>query len=236
MLSDEPLRLDLDDPEHETDLGNARRLVAWHGSTLRYLAARNTWLIWTGQYWAEDETGEVMRRAKDTVARLYVEAGYELDPGRRAALAKHALASESVRALTATVTLAATEPGIPVTLGDLDRDPFLLNVGNGTLDLKTATLRPHDPADLITKLIPTAYDPTAAAPTWMAFLERILKKERPALLAFVQRMAGYALTGDVSEQVIFVLFGTGSNGKSTLLLTLAHVLNAYAATLNVETC
>jgi putative DNA primase/helicase len=222
------------EPEHLTDLGNAKRLVALHGHELRYVPAWRAWLIWTGQYWQRDETGEVMRRAKAMVMSIYTAAGYETDETKRRELTRHALRSESARALRDALEVAKSETGIPVTLEDLDRDPFALNVGNGTLDLRTATLRPHDPADLITRWIPTHYDPTAEAPTWRAFLEHIFGGRR-ALIAFVQRAAGYALTGDTREQVIFLFLGVGANGKSTLILTLTDLLKAYAAQMSVET-
>lgn len=222
------------EPEHLTDLGNARRLVALFGHELRYVPAWRSWLVWSGQFWRHDETGEVMRRAKAMVAAIYSEAGREPDDTRRRELFKHALRSESEKSLRAAVELLKTEPGVAVTLEDLDRDPFALNVGNGTLDLRTATRRPHDPADLITRWIPTAYDPAATAPTWAAFLERIFGGRR-ALIAFVQRAAGYALTGDTREQVLFMFLGAGANGKTTLTSALMDLLKAYAAQLSVET-
>src|SRR5262249_5728614 len=107
-------------------------------------------------------------------------------------------------------------------------------VQNGTLDLRTATLRRHDPDDLITRLIPTPYDPDAQAPTWLAFLDRIFAG-RPGLISYVQKAIGYAMTADTREQVIFLFVGVGANGKSTLVLTLSDLFRAYAAQMNVET-
>lgn len=222
------------EPEHLTDLGNARRLIALFGRELRYVPAWRSWLLWTGTHWQRDDTGEVMRRAKQMVMAIYSEAGYETDERRRRDLSRHALKSESERSLRAAVELAKTEPGIAVPLDDLDRDWFALNVANGTLDLRTGAMRPHDPADLITRLIPTPYDPSAAAPTWLAFLERILAGRR-VLIGYVQKAVGYSLTADTREQVIFLFVGIGANGKSTLVLTLADLLKAYAAQLSVET-
>jgi putative DNA primase/helicase len=222
------------EPEHLTDLGNARRLVATFGAGLRFLPPK-TWLHWADTHWRRDESGtEVMRQAKQMVMAIYSEAGYETDEARRRELSRHALRSESERSLRAAVELAKTEPGITVTLEELDRDPYALNVANGTLALRTGTLRPHDPADLITRVIPTPYDPGATAPTWCAFLERIFGGRR-TLITYLQKAIGYALTADTREQVIFLFVGLGANGKSTLVLTLSDLLRAYSAQMNVET-
>lgn len=140
------------EPEHLTDLGDARRLVRLFGNTtICYVPPWKRWFVWVGSHWQADETGEVDRLAKAVVAGIYAEAGYEQDRARREELAKHAVRSESVRALQAMITLAQTEAGIPVLPEQLDRDPWLLNVANGTLALKTGTLRPHYRDDLITK-------------------------------------------------------------------------------------
>ncbi|MFN3763256.1 MAG: phage/plasmid primase, P4 family, partial [Anaerolineae bacterium] len=96
----------------------------------------------------------------------------------------------------------------------------------GTIDLRSGELRPHNPDDLITKIAPVDYIPDAQAPTWEAFLHRIMDgNER--LIAFLQRAVGYSLTGDTSERVLFILYGTGANGKTTFLETLRALLGDY---------
>src|SRR5262249_46035985 len=144
---------------------------------------------------------------KETVRAMYAEAAYNTDDAdHRRSLARHAEKSESERALRAMVALAASEPGIPVRPNQLDADRWSLNVLNGTLDLRTGTLRPHRREDLITKLIPLAYDAAATCPTWLAFLDRIMGNRR-AVIAFLQCLIGYALTGDTSEQILAILWG-----------------------------
>src|SRR5215203_3280612 len=107
----------------------------------------------------------------------------------------------------------------------MDASPDLLNVLNGTIDLRTGELREHRREDLITKIAPAEYDPDAAAPVWAATLERVVPSA--ALRAFFKKLCGYALTGDVSEQLLAVLYGTGANGKSTVLNALLTVLGDY---------
>jgi putative DNA primase/helicase len=211
-----------------TDLGNARRLVTRHGPDLRFCPPWKQWLVWTGTRWGRDGDGEVMRRAKHTVEQIPEEAAaLQGNSELVRQLLQHATGSQSAPRLSAMITLATSEPGIPVVPGVLDADPWLLNVANGTLELRTGQLRAHCREDLLTKVAPVAYDPEALCPRWVAFLEDILQGNS-ALIAFLQRAVGYALTGDTSEQVLFLLYGTGSNGKSTLLETLRALLGAYA--------
>ena len=110
---------------------------------------------------------------------------------------------------------------------DLDRDPWLLNASNGTIDLRTGTLQPHRREDLLTRCIPVAYDPDAACPTWDSFLARIMAGNAN-LISFLQRAVGYALTGVIREHVLLILWGSGRNGKSTFLNTLRTLLGPYA--------
>ncbi len=208
-----------------TDTGNAERLVGRHGHDLAHVHGVG-WLVWAGARWRRDETGEVERRAKESVRSIHEEAAQVADHERRKAFSKWAVASESVGRIRAMIALAKSEPGIPLKADQLDPDPWLLNVRNGTLDLRTGDLRPHDRGDLITKLAPVEHDPDAKAPVWEKFLGQILPNA--AVRRFLQRYAGYSLTGDVSEQILLFLYGSGANGKSTLLNTLLEVMGDYA--------
>lgn len=212
---------------HCTDLGNAQRLVRRHGHELRFAIHLQRWLAWDGTRWKVADRGEVQQRASETILSLYPQLP-NLPDQERADLLRHAKQSESLRALRAMVTLAETEPGIPVSQQELDADDWLLNLANGTLDLRTGQLRAHDPHDLITKIAPVHFDPRATCPTWEAFLDRIFGGDGD-LIGFLQRAIGYSLTGDTSEQVLFFLHGRGANGKSTLLETIRRLLGEYAA-------
>lgn len=211
---------------HLSELGNAQRLVREHGNDLRFCHPRGKWSVWDERRWAEDETGAVTRRAKATVAGIYAEAAASSDADTRKAIAKHAIGSEAERKLHAMIALAKSEPGIPVLPEDLDKDPCLLNVQNGTLDLRTSELRPHRREDLLTRCIEVPYDPSATCPVWLAFLGRVLD-DNAQLIAFLKRAVGYSLTGDVSEHVLFFLYGLGANGKTTFLNVLLALLGPY---------
>lgn len=212
---------------HHTDLGNARRLVARHGANIRYCTARKHWLVWDGRRWAPDETGEIRRLAADTVRQMYGQAADEPDEAGRKALAAWALKSESRERLDAMVSLAQSAIEVVVRATAFNADPWLLNVQNGTLELRTGYLREHRREDLITKLAPVNYDPHAACPTWEAFV-RVIMGGKQDLIDFLQRATGYTLTGDTSEQAFFMLYGMGSNGKSTLLELLRKLLGDHA--------
>jgi putative DNA primase/helicase len=209
----------------ETDLGNARRLVAMHGAGLRYVPQWGTWLVWDERRWRRDVKGVVFERAKDVVEALWREVAAESDSDRRKQLARWAAQSEAANRIEAMVKLARTEPGIAVEPDELDADPWLFNVANATVDLRSGALRRHQPGDLITKIAPVVFDPAAKCPTWLAFLERIIPDE--AVRGFLQEAVGYALTGVTSEQVLFFLFGFGANGKSTLTETVQTMAGEY---------
>jgi putative DNA primase/helicase len=219
---------------HLTDLGNARLLVAWHGGGFRHVHPWGKDLVWDGTRWRQDDTAQLERWAKETVCRMYREAAAEPDEERRKKLVEHALRSEDARRLRAMVALARSEPSVPVLPSDLDRDPYLLNVANGTLDLRTARLRPHRREDLLTKLCPTAFDPDADCPVFLRAVEGIFAGDRE-LIRYVQRFCGYALTGDVREHVTPIAHGPGGNGKTLLFSALLDTIGPdYSGTVPPE--
>ncbi len=207
-----------------TDLGNAERFDARHGRDVLYCYPWGKWLVWTGARWERDDSGRVHRMAKEAVRGIYAEAAAAEDEERRKALARHATRSEAEARIRAMLELAKSD--VPVSPEQLDRDPWLLNCPNGTVDLRTGDLRPHRREDLLTKMAGVEYDPDAAAPAWAAFLERVLPGEE--LRGFVRRAAGYSATGDTSEQCMFINHGAGNNGKSTFQEALAAALGDYA--------
>jgi putative DNA primase/helicase len=216
-----------------TDYGNAQRLVARFGDEMRHVSEWSCWLIWDGSRWVKDRSGAVERFAKETVRAMYEEVSKIPDDEARKTAVKWAMRSESREKIKAMVDLAKSEPGIPITPEVLDGDGWLLNVENGTLDLRTGELRAHRREDLITKLAPVTYKAVAEAPTFRRFLERILPSE--TLRTFVKRAVGYSLTGDASERAFLILHGSGKNGKSTLLEAIQALLGDYAMTTPVET-
>lgn len=224
----EPVRV-WPDAIRQTDLGNARRMALHHGENMMHVQAWGKWYIWDGKHWQEDETNAVRRLARDTVRRIYDEASGIADDEVRKGIAKWGISSESRFRLEAMVSLAKDDEKIASHFEELDRDGWLLNVANGTVDLRTGALRAHDRADKLTKLVNISYDPTAEAPLWMKFLRRVLAGDE-SMVEFVQRAVGYSLTGDTTEQCLFFLWGTGRNGKSTFVETVRKILGDYGKT------
>jgi putative DNA primase/helicase len=217
-----------------TDLGNGERLVARHGGDLRYVHLWKKWLVWDGRRWEVDASGEVERRAVQAVRAIYSEAENAHDDNARKAIARWAMTSETRSRVEAMIALARSMPGIPVKPEELDADPWLLNVENGVINLRTGELREHRREDLITKLAPVEYDTHADAPRFVRFLAEIFRGDQ-GVISFVRRFAGYALTGSTEERVFAILYGRGKNGKTTLIELLRDVMGDYAQNTDAET-
>jgi len=198
-----------------TDIGNAERLVLRHGMDLRYCPLWGKWLARADNRWLRDGNSEAERRAKKTVRALLSEAIRMPDGEGRTKMIRWALRSESDQRVRAMLKRATVEPGIEVAPMELDANPWRIAVLNGIVDLKTGKLLPHDRHELNTKLAPVEFDPDARCPLWDAFLERMVPSEE--LRAFLQRAAGYSLTGSTREEVLFFLHGPTSAGKSTYI-------------------
>lgn len=216
--------------ENLTDLGNARRFIEQHKDMVRAVGrARNPWRIWEGTCWVPDDTGEIERYAKSTVRALYAEASHAADEDVRNKILVHANKSEQAPRVRALLDLATTEPEISLGPEAFDADPWLLNVENGTVDLRTGQLRRHRREDLITRLAPVEFDPSATCPRWERFVLEVMDGDEE-LVTFIQRSLGYALTGDTREECLFFLHGAGANGKSILLEIVRGLLGNYAQT------
>lgn len=208
---------------HSTDTGNALRLAALHGERLRYSHSLG-WLFYDEKRWRRDDRQAVVLCAKHTVRSIYREAAEAEDRRERLRLADWAKSSESAAKIAAMIKLAESE--LPIDTAEMDADRWLLNCPNATVDLRTGRPRPHRSEDLITRLAGAPYEPDAACPLWLDFLTAIMGGKRE-LVDYLQRAFGYSLTGDVSEQVLFFLYGLGANGKSTLLRVLLALMGEY---------
>ena len=210
-----------------TDAGNAELFARGFAKILRFDHRRGHWLVWRGHWWARDENELVLQAAKK-IARYRQQYSATINDNEIAELEENwAIRSESRSRLEAMLKLAQSEHPLSDPGTDWDADPWLLGLANGVVDLRTGLLRPGKQADKITMHTDVLFDPTAKAPRWEQFLNEIFGGNQE-LIDYVQRAVGYSLTGDVSEQVIFLAYGTGANGKSTFLEVLRHVFGVYA--------
>ena len=217
-----------------TDTGNAMRMLHLFGDEIRFCANFNTWFCWDGKRWARDETRKILVRGWQVIDQVCRVAGTIPDPVQRADFLKYVVGFDRLAKVRAMCEFTSAIPKIAVKPDMLDVDGWLLNCKNGTLELKTMILREHRQADLITRLAPVEYDRDARCPLWFEFLTRITGDD-PELLYFLQQAVGYSLTGDITEQVLFLLYGLGANGKSTFIETIAALLGDYSAGTPTET-
>lgn len=207
-----------------TDAGNGLRIIDAFGNLLRYVDEQHQWLIWDGTHWTPDKTRWIEDVAKQALYRISdecqkcIEDDVEIEQIR-----SWQMASQNLSRLRAAIDSASSHRRIAATPEMFDRDPDLLNVLNCTIDLRTGLPKPYDQDDMISKIAPVTYDPTAQCPTWDSFLWRAFEGNIE-MMTFVQRAIGYTLTGDISEQKFFFLYGFGANGKSTFMSAIRRMM------------
>ncbi|MCB1337599.1 MAG: hypothetical protein KDK10_09150, partial [Maritimibacter sp.] len=181
-----------------------------HADSWRFVAAWGQWLTWTGRLWKREDTLEAYDRAR----RICREAAVSSASARtRAKLS-------SASTVSAVERLARADRRHAATTDPWDRDPWLINTPVDVVDLRTGAGQPHDPALFMTRIAGASV--SGACPTWLGFLETVTGGDAE-LQDYLQRMAGYCLTGVTSEHALFFLYGTGANGKSVFANTLAAI-------------
>lgn len=216
-----------------TDAGNADRFVKMFGNDIRYCNTHKKWYIWNGKFWQQDE-GTIITYAIACVRNIINEANLLPDGDRRRELIKHSLRSEAAGRLKAIVDIASNYTELKITTQQMDANPWLLNCDNGTIDLRTGKLQPFCRTDYITKICSTKYDETCQIPLWESLIDKVANG-KDGVKRYIQKILGYSLTGDTSEQGMFILYGTGCNGKSTLLNIFSEMLAGYAESAKSDT-
>ncbi len=216
-----------------TDDGNAERLAHHHGGQILFCFEKG-WMSWQGTHWELDRRGKVQQLAVDTVRAIPDEAHEIVDVEQVKHILNWARGSLNHARIKAMVASAQTKEPFPTVIEDFDRHPDELNLVNGTLDLRTGNLQEHRREDLITMVAPVSFDANAQCPTWRAFLDRVLLGDGE-LIRFAQKAVGYSLSGSTDEECLFILHGTGANGKSTFIETIAALLGDYALQTPTET-
>ena len=217
-----------------TDEGAAERLIMLHGDGIKYCPHNKTWYVYDGRRWKADVGGlETERLALDVSRMLHLEA---FQRTAMKEIAQAALQYQDTRCVRRMI--AATRKHVPISPDELDKNPYLINVNNGTVRLRyeegddstclNGRLREARQSDNITKISPIEFDEYAKCPLWEESLLRWMDGN-PDLVAFLQRAVGYSLTASVGEQLWFFLWGRGANGKSAFIQTILSLMGEYGA-------
>ncbi len=208
------------------DHGNGQRFVAQHGGNVRFIRQWGRWLVWDGRIWNDENDGRLQQMAAITAQSIYREA--DSRPSKAKAINAHARSTLSVKGRKMMLESASGEVAVLAKPGDFNQQPRLFNVENGTIDLTTGELRPHQQDDFLTKIAPVEYDSEATFPIWDGFLEQMVPD--PSVRDYLQRACYYTLHGLTEEHVFFFLVGISGSGKSTFLDAIRNTMGRMYAT------
>lgn len=215
-----------------TDIGNAERLITRYGHNLRWNTMTESWYCWDGRRWRKDDSLQAEQWAKDTVRAIPAVEGPVAENGDD--LQAYARKCEGRDRLTSMLSLAKSEPGIPIQLTQFDPDPYLFNCNNGTLDLRTGELKAHRREDLITKIAPIEYQPEAKATRWERFLQEIFARNQE-VINFVWQAIGYSMINGNPAKSLFICWGPKDTGKSTFVNTIRQLFGEYGSPADIQT-
>lgn len=216
-----------------TEPGNGERLFDRHGENTRHSPIFKTWLVWNGKYWEPDSYDKITGLAVETVRSIYEEARAIPDADFRAKVGMHAARSETRNKVDAMIHFASRIPKMQVRPEELDIDPDLLCVKNGTLNLRTGRLEEHRKSDMITKMVDIFYDEGATCPNTMEWLKWATVYDEE-LVIYLLRVMGMCLFGGNPGKEAFFLYGKTNTGKTTLVRLLEMLAGPYAVRFNVE--
>lgn len=217
-----------------SDSGNAELFAVLYRDTVRFDHKQGRWLLWNDNRWAEDKQEKVRSMMKQTARRRHELVLNLADSEERTRQIKWALQSESRYAIDAALELAKSEPNVSDDGERWDASPMLLGVANGIVDLTTGQWRTASQGDFITKFSLVAFNANAECPRFEQFLEEIFDGDQERI-RYIQKAVGYTLTGSVEEHCLFACYGSGRNGKSTLLEVLLHIMGDYGVDLPFST-
>ncbi len=227
-LKDKGLKFDC------TELGNKDRFIEQYGDKVRFIGELKRWVVWDGSRWTPSNQSRVHDMVTQTVKSIYIEArDCENDEGRKQ-LTSWALRSQNHKQINSILSLAAQDPKVNVSIQSFDTDPRKVSCRNGILDLATGEIVGATPDDLIMQQLSVSYNPNAKCPRWDQFIREVFLGDAE-LMRYVQRILGYALTGLTSEQCLFLAYGLGANGKSTLFETVLDIMGDYGGTMEFST-
>ena len=215
-----------------TEAGDAEHFARLVDGRFVYDHQRRQWFAYGRHHWGADLTGRVVQEAIESMRRRQADALKVINEEERKRSMQWALRGESEARIRHMLDLASSHPRLAIEGTEWDQDAWVLGVTNGIIDLRTGDLRPGRPDDLVTLVAAVPYNPEARCPRWESFILDICNKDTH-LASFLQQSIGYALTGVTTEQVFWILFGLGANGKSTFLETITrHVIPDHSWTMS----
>ena len=221
------------------DLGNARRLFDKYGHRLKYCfeltsgRSSGNFLVWTGKCWST-ESIEIYKQMVNTLVDDLKEERRQLESEKaEKIIERHINATSSARSENSIETKYSGLAGVRINISELDQNQYILPVNNGVVNLRKGELEEHNPEYYYTQHLQWNYNPEAKCEHWLKFLSDITNEDKE-LMDYLARCVGYSLTGLVSEQVLFFLYGEGRNGKSTFVETVQYLLSHFAAKSPVE--
>ena len=217
-----------------TEFGNAERMLDHYGDGLMYVPEIDGWFMWTGIYWRRAAGVELEHLAKETIRALPDETKAIESDAERAEFFKFCALSQRAVMVRNMVSLAQSDPRVVVGMTDLDKLTHLLGVGNGVVDLTTGKLLPPDQAYRVTTITATEYDPAAACPLFEQTVADVFFGDAD-MIGFFKRLVGYSLLGKPDEDVLAIPYGSGSNGKSTVLGAIRDALGEHAKMASADT-
>lgn len=217
-----------------TDLTNKNCFIKAYGDRIRYCNSWKKFLIWNGTCWEADNDGFVENTVLEFIPRMYRGELFMNDHQMKVELEKHIIRSESYPRIQYLINLLKMAGEIKVKDSQFDLDKHLFNAEKKTVNLSTGETYEPKQEDFITKKSLFIYEKDSKCPTWELFLMQIFHNDLE-LIRFVQKAMGYSLSGDISEQCMFILWGTGANGKSTFLNVMQNLFGDYATSTRTET-
>lgn len=211
-------------PDSHTDIGNGKRFAHFNSDKCFYHEGMGKWFNWAGNYWNDSSQTKVQKYAHVTVGKMFEESTdrYSID------WAKQSSSRQKLRSM-----VEESKVYISKSNDDLNSDPFLFNVKNKTINLRTGEALEHNQNDLIDQITNVSYDQDAKCPRFEAFLNEIFPDDI-GLQDYVQKLLGYCLTGDTSEQKMFLFYGMGANGKGTLTELMRDIMGTYGVTIQAD--
>ena len=224
-----------DDPYELNDTGNAQRLVEAVGDRYRYSSPERRWYRFNGSNWQVDDIEYMYREMEQVRSQLYAkaESWRGQDDKKADRISKFALLSGNTPRVNAAFAAFRWQPGMSVSAGTFDQQAHLLSMVNGTFNLDTGELQPHNSKDMISKQFNASYDPSATCPRFEQFMAEAFPDEQTR--HYVQKAMGYSLLGEADQRKLFMLYGPSGTGKSQLTRVMELLYGSYGGTAAAST-